>query len=127
MKGQGIVIKIKTNQIDNSLKENIIYLINEINNSGAEAICVNDERIIFNSSIICTENNIEINGSIIQSPFEIKAIGDSRLMYNDLLRPGGYIEFIENNNKKIEVVKDNLITIKKYGGDIKSEYINTVL
>ena len=113
MKGQGIVIKIKTNQIDNSLKENIIYLINEINNSGAEAICVNDERIIFNSSIICLENSIEVNGNIIQAPFEIKAIGDSKLMYNDLLRPGGYIEFIENNHKKVDVVKDNQITIKK--------------
>ena len=124
--GQGVIITIRTNQIDNKLKEDIYSIINELKNSGAEAISINDERIIFNSSIICNENNIEINGVIIQSPFEIKAIGDTKLLYNDLMRPGGYIELINNSMKKAEVTKLNKITIKKYSGNINSEYIKTI-
>ena len=124
--GQGVIITIRTNQIDNKLKEDIYSIINELKNSGAEAISINDERIIFNSSIICNENNIEINGVIIQSPFEIKAIGDTKLLYNDLMRPGGYIELINNGMKKAEVTKVNKINIKKYSGNINSEYIKTI-
>lgn len=124
--GQGVIITIRTNQIDNKLKEDIYSIINELKNSGAEAISINDERIIFNSSIICNENNIEVNGVIIQSPFEIKAIGDTKLLYNDLMRPGGYIELINNGMKKAEVTKVNKINIKKYSGNINSEYIKTI-
>ena len=125
--GPGIYITIKTNQIDNKLKEDIYSIINELKNSGAEAISINDERIIFNSSIICNENNIEVNGVIIQSPFEIKAIGDTKLIYNELMRPGGYIEIIDNSMKKIEVTKATKITIKKYSGNISSEYMKSVI
>ena len=121
--GQGAFITIKTNQIDNQLKEDMNCIVNELKNSGAEAISINDERIIFNSSIICRENNIEVNGVIIQSPFEIKAIGDTKLIYNNLMRPGGYIELINSSMKKAEVNKVNKIIIKKYSGNIKSEYM----
>ena len=121
--GQGVFITIKTNQIDNQLKEDMNCIVNELKNSGAEGISINDERIILNSSIICRENNIEVNGVIIQSPFEIKAIGDTKLIYNNLMRPGGYIELINNGAKKAEVNKVNKIIIKKYSGNIKSEYM----
>lgn len=123
--GQGVIITIKTKQIDNQVKEDLDAIINEIKNSGAEAISINDERIIFNSSIVCVENNIEINGAVIQSPFEIKAIGDSKLIYNDLMRPGGYIELINDRTQKIEVVKVNRITIKKFNGNISTEYMKS--
>ena len=123
--GQGVIITIKTNQIDNQLKEDIDSVINELKNSGAEAISINGERIIFNSVIVCNENNIEVNGVIIQSPFEIQAVGDSKLIYNDLMRPGGYIELINDRVQKIEVVKANRITVKKYGGNINSEYMKS--
>ena len=125
--GQGVLIIIKTNQIDNKLKEDMYSIINELKNSGAEAISINEERIIFNSSIICNENNIEVNGVIIQSPFEIKAIGDTKLIYNDLMRPGGYIELINDSIKKAEVTRSNKITIKKYSGNISSENMKAVI
>lgn len=125
--GQGVIITIKTKQIDNQLKEDIDAIINELKNSGAESISINDERIIFNSSIVCSENNIETNGVIIQSPFEIKAIGDSKLIYNDLMRPGGYIELMNERIQKVEVIKANRINIKKYNGKINTEYMKTIL
>lgn len=124
--GQGVIITIKTNQVDNQIKEDIDSIINELKNAGAEAISINGERIVFNSVIVCKENNIEVNGVIIQSPFEIQAIGDSRLIYNDLIRPGGYIELINDRVQKVDIVKINRITIKKYSGNISSEYMETI-
>lgn len=124
--GTGVSITVRTNQIDNEIKEDIDIIINELKNSGAEAISINDERIIFNSVVRCNENNIEVNGMVIQAPFEIQAIGDSKMIYNDLMRPGGYIELISGITKKIEIVKENKITIKKYNGKIESEFMKTI-
>lgn len=124
--GPGVIITIKTKQIDNQLKEDIDAIMNELKNSGAEAISINDERIIFNSSIVCNENNIEVNGTIIQSPFEIKAVGDSKLIYNDLVRPGGYIELINDRMQKVEIIKANRISIKRYTGKMSRDYIRNV-
>lgn len=124
--GPGVIITIKTKQIDNQLKEDIDAIMNELKNSGAEAISINDERIIFNSSIVCNENNIEVNGAIIQSPFEIKAVGDSKLIYNDLVRPGGYIELINERMQKVEIIKANRINIKRYTGKISMDYMRNV-
>ena len=124
--GPGVIITIKTKQIDNQLKEDIDAIMNELKNSGAEAISINDERIIFNSSIVCNENNIEVNGAIIQSPFEIKAVGDSKLIYNDLVRPGGYIELINERMQKVEIIKANRINIKRYTGKMSMDYMRNV-
>lgn len=124
--GPGVIITIKSNQVDNQIKEDLDYIINELKNAGAESIELNGERIIFNSVIVCNENVIQVNGVTIQSPFIIQAIGDSKLIYNELMRPGGYIEFVGDRVQEIEVVKANRINIKKYNGSISSEYMKTI-
>ena len=124
--GPGVVITIKSNNIDNQLKEDLDSIINELKNAGAESIDINDERIIFNSVISCNENEIELNGVSLQSPFVVQAIGDSKLMYSALMRPGGYVELLNSRGKKTEVVKANRINIKKYNGKFNAQYMKTI-
>lgn len=124
--GAGIVITIKSNNIDNQMKEEIESVINELKNAGAGSIDINGERIVFNSVISCKEEVLEVNGIIIQSPFVIQAIGDPRLMYSALVRPGGYIELLNSRGKKTEVIKANKINIKKYSGTLKMQYMKTI-
>lgn len=121
--GQGVIITVKQNIADSGLKEDIDSIINELRNSGAEAISINNERIIFNSVIVCKENKLEVNGVILNSPYEIQAIGDSKLIYNNLIRPGGYIELINERVKKADIIKVNKLTIKKYNGNINVQFI----
>ncbi len=52
--------------------------------SGAEAISINDERIVNDTSIICSGNVIRVNDKKVSSPFEIKAIGSPELLYGNL-------------------------------------------
>lgn len=125
--GPGVVITIKSNSIDNQIKEDLDSIINELKNAGAESININDERIVFSSVIMCRENVIEVNGVSIQSPFIIQAIGDSKLMYSALTRPGGYIELLNNRGKKTEVVRANRINIKKYNGKFNAQYMKTII
>ena len=53
----------------------IINVVNELKNAGAEAISINDQRIVSTTAITCSGNVIRVNGEKIGAPFTIKAIG----------------------------------------------------
>lgn len=114
--GQGIIIKYKPS--DNEAKADIVKdlrdIVNEIKNAGAEAIEINNQRIVGTTAIEMVKNKIEINDTEVSGNFIIKAIGDSNLMYSGLIRPGGTIENIRESGVNIEINSENTIKINKY-------------
>lgn len=132
VKGNGIEIILKDavtteNIIDPSIAvihySDLLSVVNELNNSGAEAIEINGQRIIGTSAITCEGNIVKINGKRIGAPFEIKAIGSQGLLYGSLTRTGSILDWIKNGGNTVEIIKVNDITIKKYEGIIKSQYL----
>lgn len=103
--GQGIIIKYKPS--DNEAKADMVKdlrdIVNEIKNAGAEAIEINNQRIVGTTAIEMVKNKIEINDTEVSENFIIKAIGDSNLMYSGLIRPGGTIENIKESGVSIEI------------------------
>ncbi len=63
----------------------IVDLINALKNIGVNAISINGNRILLNSSIA---------ESVFPPPLTIEAIGDKNLLYNSLTRSGGIIDQI---------------------------------
>ena len=133
VKGNGIVLIVSDNNnvtTDNvSILDNIsnylihdkdlLMLVNELKNAGAEAISINGERIINTTSITCDGNVILINGNKISSPFEIKAIGSQEALIGALQRPGGYLEQqLESYGLVSSIEKRDDIIIHKYSGII---------
>ena len=102
----------------------LINIVNELKNAGAEAISINNQRIITTSAIECDGNVIKINGEKISAPFEIKAIGFPETLIT-IDRFGGYVENLrEWRYLEVTVAKADKekITIPKYTGVIKFEY-----
>ncbi len=131
--GSGVIIKLEDSEIDQSTilnsndliihDKDILKIVNELKNAGAEAISINGQRVILTTSIICGGNIININGEKIGSPFEIKAIGLPETLAN-LERPGGYLNSLEQDRKiKVNLKKSNEITIPKYSGVLNFKYI----
>ena len=114
--GQVIIIKYKPS--DNEAKADMVKdlrdIVNEIKNAGAEAIEINNQRIVGTTAIEMVKNKIEINDTEVSENFIIKAIGDSNLMYSGLIRPGGTIENIKESGVSIEINSENAIKINKY-------------
>lgn len=54
----------------------LLTIITEMKNAGAEAISLNGIRIMDNSYIVCSGPIIEVDSHVIVPPFEILAIGD---------------------------------------------------
>ena len=103
----------------------VLSVINELKNAGAEAISINDQRIIPTTGIICGGNIIDINDEKVGAPFEIKAIGlPEQLAALD--RPGGYLELLRSYSVEAKLEKSNSITIPKYTGTMTYEYAKPV-
>ena len=104
----------------------ILAIVNELKNAGAEAIDVNGQRIVNTSEISCDGNVIVINGEKIGTPFVINAIGLQE-RFNTLKRINGNLDYMEragisvNFNNKV-----NKVTIQKYMGVINFKYAKTV-
>ena len=132
VKGDGVVITIAdntsvTNQtigiydnISNYLihDSDLIRLVNELKNAGAEAISINDERIINSTSITCDGNVVLINGNKLSSPFTIKAIGSQATILGAIQRTGGLLEEFYEFGLVASVEQQTNITIYKYNGII---------
>lgn len=99
----------------------VLSVINELKNAGAEAISINDQRLVPTSSIVCGGNIIEINGEKVGAPFEIKAIGLPEQLAA-LSRPGGYLEYLKRDTIEVDLKKSNSIAIPKYAGVISYKY-----
>lgn len=136
VKGPGITITVAdsetdfSNAIDSSPylvhDKDILNIVNELKNAGAEAISINDHRVVTSTYIICGGNIINVNGEKIGSPFVIKAIGLPETLAN-LSRPGGTLNDLEQNRKlKVDLKKSNEITIPKYSGVLKFKYVKNV-
>lgn len=131
--GDGVVITIAdntnvTNQtigiydnISNYLihDTDLIRLVNELKNAGAEAISINDERIINSTSITCDGNVVLINGNKLSSPFTIKAIGSQATIMGAIQRTGGLLEEFYEFGLVASVEQQSSITIYKYNGVIE--------
>lgn len=127
VQGQGIVITLKDiddEDIKPISEEDLLIIVDYLKLAGAEAISINEERIINMSEIVYVSNSIiYINQQRILSPYVIKAIGDSTKLESTLLGNGGYIELLRNIGFEANIEKHNKINIPKYSKDIGHKYM----
>ncbi|WP_418791500.1 DUF881 domain-containing protein [Phosphitispora sp. TUW77] len=98
----------------------ILYIVNDLRAAGAEAISVNNSRIVSTSDIRCAGNIILVNTHRLAPPYEISAIGNQKLM-EEMVRSG---EFTTLELSKFPVTlqrKDNIV-IPTYKGSYTFNY-----
>ncbi len=102
----------------------LLEIVNELFNAGADAISINDQRIVSTTEIMCDGNIIRINGELIGVPITIKAIGFPERLYGALNRPKGYLDIMREEGVLVGTEKVENITIPKYEGVYTSDFIN---
>lgn len=68
----------------------ILNILNDLKIAGAEAISINNQRVVSTSEIKCVGPVVRINGKSIGTPFVIKAIGDPKVLMASVNAPGTY-------------------------------------
>lgn len=135
VKGRGVVVTLRdaTDEQIVTVKDSVVHdwdvlsIVNELFNAGAEAVSVNNQRIISTTAINCAGTVITINNQKVSVPFVIKAIGGDG-MYDTVARPYGYYDNLTGRiDAQIEKVdKENGITIPKYAGTRQYKYLQVV-
>lgn len=122
VQGQGIIVKLSNKDIYEVTYDQLLYLVNELNLAGAEAISINGQRIVSNSDITLVNHSIIMVNSVkISGPYEIKAIGDKKYLESALSIRDGFID----KNKfeiNIECFTDDHIVIEGYDKELNLKY-----
>jgi len=137
--GSGIIVTVSDNttvklseieeNLDNISKylvheEDLVNIVNELNNAGAEAVSINGQRILSTTAITCSGTVITINGVKLSSPFKISAIGNPESL-SGINRNGGYLDYMKAS-VIVNIEKSSNVTVDKYNGVINSKYMKTI-
>lgn len=130
VEGPGIEIILRETEnaeIESISADNLLLIVNSLKLSGAEAIAINEERIINMSDIVNITSSIQefikVNQQRILGPYVIKAIGDPSYLESGLIGPGGHVDYMRKIGQDVRINKINKIKIDKYNDEIKTKYM----
>lgn len=127
IEGEGIEVILRETQneeISNINSSDLLVIVNALKLAGAEAISINDERIINMSDIVTINDSfVKINGQRILAPYVIKAIGNQTYLESALLGNGGYVDELKKIGQNVSIEKVNKLKINKYNDEIKIKYM----
>jgi len=76
-------------------REDVQDLINELRNAGAEALALNQQRVVAQSAVIGEQSALYINGESVMGPYVFQAIGQRDTIEGALLRKGGVLAIMQ--------------------------------
>lgn len=127
VEGEGIQVTIReteNEEIERVKADDLLLIVNALKQAGAEAISINDSRIINMSDIVdITETFIKVNGQRILAPYIIKAIGNSSYLESALIGNGGHVDEMKKIGQDVSIEKPSKVKILKYNGEIKTKYM----
>ena len=131
--GEGVIVTLNNGvgkkaygeEIESKIEStDLIHLVNELRLAGAEAISINEERIINMSDIVdISDKYILVNSQRIEAPYIVKAIGDKTYLQSALSIKNGYIDQKTAKGMSVTVEIKNDIKILKYNGNMTLKYM----
>lgn len=124
--GEGIVITLKSGKdIAAITADDLLIIVNALKFAGAEAISINDERIVNTTDIvnILDGSFVKVNGQRVLEPYVIKVIGNQSHMESAVTGNGAKADELQTLGHTVTIEKDNDITIGRYNGEIETRYI----
>lgn len=108
--------------------QDLLYLVNDLKRGGAEAISINEQRIIATSEIRCVGNTILINTTRLAPPYQIKVIGNPVALQNVIQSSTTYeklrVSGFPLDYTLTSTYSNNQIQIPAYVGNYSTNYIN---
>lgn len=115
VEGEGVVVTLTDNNEFDITADDLLVLVNELKLAGAEAISINDKRVVSMSEIVDVGGTILINTDRIVSPYVVKAIGDQKYLSSALsLKGSGYLDSYTNLGKSVSLSEEKNVTILAY-------------
>ncbi|GAU70968.1 hypothetical protein SSP35_25_00050 [Streptomyces sp. NBRC 110611] len=109
---QGPGINLTIDDPTHSVKaDKLLDAIQELRAAGAEAIQVNDVRVVASSYLSDVQGGVEIDGRRVAQPYRFKVIGKPRDLEPALNIPGGVVQTLEKEQAKVSVAREEKIIV----------------
>lgn len=124
VKGSGVVITLTDTRAQKITSEDLRQLLNQLKADGAEAISINEQRIVYDSYVVDLGGTfISVNGERLVSPYTVKAIGNQTYLESGLSKKQyGYIDTKLEEGKDVILERKDDILINAYKGNLNMEY-----
>lgn len=136
VKGQGLIIKLQDADIDKKVdtefeisrkllhEDDMALVLNDIRSAGAEAISINNHRVLTNTNVSCYWAYIGFEDeSSVFAPFYISVIGNKEEMKAILLSENSILTKLKSRGIKIEIEEKDEIIIPKTQQNIEPIYM----
>lgn len=132
VKGQGVTVTIEDSRAPVKSGENanlylihdedMLKVINELRAGGAEAISINDQRLVGTTEIRCVGPTVVVNRKSFAPPFVIRAIGNPNSLSGALTMRGGIGETLKYWGILMNVKKEDNLVVPAYTGTFAEEF-----
>jgi len=132
LQGPGITVTIDDSKRPSKPGENpnlylihdddILKVINELWAAGAEAMSINEQRLIVTSEIRCAGPTLSVNNTRYSPPYEIRVIGEPQTLENALKMRGGVVETLQFWGIQITIKSHENVKVPAYKGAFRFEY-----
>lgn len=136
LQGPGIIVTIDDSKRPSKPGENpnlylihdddILKVINELWAAGAEAISINEQRLIASSEIRCAGPTLSVNNTRYSPPYDIRAIGDPATLENALKMRGGVVETLQFWGIQVTIKTLEDVLVPAYKGTFRFDFAKPV-
>ena len=124
--GEGVIITLTSTEEHPVTYYHLIELVNELRYAGAEAISINDARVVM-TEIVDVQGRISVSGQRLASPYVVKAIGNQTYLSSTLsLKDSGFMDRHQASGMNVKLETSKNIKILKYNGELKAKYMKEV-
>lgn len=126
--GEGVIVTLNDDEKD-IVAWDLIDLVNELKYAGAEAISINDIRIINTTDIfdLRSYTYLTVGQQRLQPTYVVKAIGNPDYLSSILnLKDSGFVDRYKNSGKSVKMETSKKVQIKKYNGEMTYKYMKEV-
>jgi len=132
VEGPGIIVTIDDSKRPSKPGENpnlylihdddILKVINELWAAGAEAMSINEQRLIASSEIRCAGPTLSVNNSRYSPPYEVRVIGEPTTLENALKMRGGVVETLQFWGIQVTIKTQEVVKVPAFKGTFRFEF-----
>ncbi len=137
MTGTGFTVTLNDSTLEEAPSGNVNDLVihsydvqavvNAMWAAGAEAVSINDQRVVGTSAILCVGNTLLLNGTVHAPPYKVTAIGASRREYNQNPLIDELEETADRYALQYSVSAESRVQVPAYDGSVEPLYAKPVV
>ena len=111
--GPGITLAIRDEGERSVDAAFMLDALQELRDAGAEAVQIGDVRVVASTSFVDTPDGtgISLDGTVVRSPYTVRAIGDPDVLEPALRIPGGVVPRLTRNEDGVTVTELDLVVV----------------